>query len=428
MPALVIIGAQWGDEGKGKVVDLLAESIDVVVRYAGGPNAGHTLVIGDEKLVFRLVPSGVLHPHTECLLGQGMVINPGVLIEELETLTGRGLDVAGRLRVSQLAHLIMPYHVLIDELRETAAQGTKIGTTKRGIGPCYEDKVGRRGIRMHDLHDLTSARARVQEALQNWAPTFQALGSEPPSLDAMCAPLAAAADKLLPLMGSVAERIDEALQAGKRIMLEGAQGTMLDIDHGTYPFVTSSSSTAGGACTGSGLGPSRIDRVLGISKAYTTRVGGGPFPTELDDADGQHLRDVGGEYGSVTGRPRRTGWLDIAALRYARIVNGLDALTVTKLDVLTGLKQVKVCVGYQTPKGRVDSLPIADIEHAEPIYLDHPGWTEDITGCRKLEELPEVVKSYLALIEKHSGLPIDIVSVGPRRDETIVVREALPKS
>jgi len=424
----VIIGAQWGDEGKGKVVDLLAESIDVVVRYAGGPNAGHTLVIGDEKLVFRLVPSGVLHPHTECLLGQGMVINPGVLIEELETLTGRGLDVAGRLRVSQLAHLIMPYHVLIDELRETAAQGTKIGTTKRGIGPCYEDKVGRRGIRMHDLHDLTSARARVQEALQNWAPTFQALGSEPPSLDAMCAPLAAAADKLLPLMGSVAERIDEALQAGKRIMLEGAQGTMLDIDHGTYPFVTSSSSTAGGACTGSGLGPSRIDRVLGISKAYTTRVGGGPFPTELDDADGQHLRDVGGEYGSVTGRPRRTGWLDIAALRYARIVNGLDALTVTKLDVLTGLKQVKVCVGYQTPKGRVDSLPIADIEHAEPIYLDHPGWTEDITGCRKLEELPEVVKSYLALIEKHSGLPIDIVSVGPRRDETIVVREALPKS
>ena len=428
MPALVIIGAQWGDEGKGKVVDLLAESIDVVVRYAGGPNAGHTLVIGDEKLVFRLVPSGVLHPHTECLLGQGMVINPGVLIEELETLTGRELDVAGRLRVSQLAHLIMPYHVLIDELRETAAQGTKIGTTKRGIGPCYEDKVGRRGIRMHDLHDLTSARARVQEALQNWAPTFQALGSEPPSLDAMCAPLAAAADKLLPLMGSVAERIDEALQAGKRIMLEGAQGTMLDIDHGTYPFVTSSSSTAGGACTGSGLGPSRIDRVLGISKAYTTRVGGGPFPTELDDADGQHLRDVGGEYGSVTGRPRRTGWLDIAALRYARIVNGLDALTVTKLDVLTGLKQVKVCVGYQTPKGRVDSLPIADIEHAEPIYLDHPGWTEDITGCRKLEELPEVVKSYLALIEKHSGLPIDIVSVGPRRDETIVVREALPKS
>jgi len=428
MPALVIIGAQWGDEGKGKVVDLLAESIDVVVRYAGGPNAGHTLVIGDEKLVFRLVPSGVLHPHTECLLGQGMVINPGVLIEELETLTGRGLDVAGRLRVSQLAHLIMPYHVLIDELRETAAQGTKIGTTKRGIGPCYEDKVGRRGIRMHDLHDLTSARARVQEALQNWAPTFQALGSEPPSLDAMCAPLAAAADKLLPLMGSVAERIDEALQAGKRIMLEGAQGTMLDIDHGTYPFVTSSSSTAGGACTGSGLGPSRIDRVLGISKAYTTRVGGGPFPTELDDADGQHLRDVGGEYGSVTGRPRRTGWLDIAALRYARIVNGLDALTVTKLDVLTGLKQVKVCVGDQTPKGRVDSLPIADIEHAEPIYLDHPGWTEDITGCRKLEELPEVVKSYLALIEKHSGLPIDIVSVGPRRDETIVVREALPKS
>jgi len=424
----VIIGAQWGDEGKGKVVDLLAESIDVVVRYAGGPNAGHTLVIGDEKLVFRLVPSGVLHPHTECLLGQGMVINPGVLIEELETLTGRELDVAGRLRVSQLAHLIMPYHVLIDELRETAAQGTKIGTTKRGIGPCYEDKVGRRGIRMHDLHDLTSARARVQEALQNWAPTFQALGSEPPSLDAMCAPLAAAADKLLPLMGSVAERIDEALQAGKRIMLEGAQGTMLDIDHGTYPFVTSSSSTAGGACTGSGLGPSRIDRVLGISKAYTTRVGGGPFPTELDDADGQHLRDVGGEYGSVTGRPRRTGWLDIAALRYARIVNGLDALTVTKLDVLTGLKQVKVCVGYQTPKGRVDSLPIADIEHAEPIYLDHPGWTEDITGCRKLEELPEVVKSYLALIEKHSGLPIDIVSVGPRRDETIVVREALPKS
>ncbi len=428
MPTVVIIGAQWGDEGKGKVVDLLAESVDVVVRYAGGPNAGHTLVIGDEKLVFRLVPSGVLHPHTQCVLGQGMVINPDVLIEEIDALEGRGLDIAGRLVISELAHLIMPYHVLIDELRETAAEGTKIGTTKRGIGPCYEDKVGRRGIRMHDLCDLAGARERVREALHSWAPTIRALGSEPPSLDAICEPLAAAADKLSGLLGQTAERIDVAQRAGKRILLEGAQGTMLDVDHGTYPYVTSSSSTAGGACTGAGIGPSRIDHVLGISKAYTTRVGGGPFPTELDDEAGQHMRDVGGEYGSVTGRPRRTGWLDIAALRYARIVNGLDALAVTKLDVLTGLSEIKVCVGYQTPQGRVDSLPVAAIDGVEPIYLSHPGWKDDITGCRRHEQLPEVVKGYLALIEQHSGLPIDLVSVGPRRNETIVVRKTMPTS
>jgi len=425
MSVVVIIGAQWGDEGKGKVVDLLAESADGVVRYAGGPNAGHTLVVGDDKLVFRLVPSGVLRPHTQCVIAQGMVINPAVLIEEIDTLEKRGVPLAGRLHLSTLAHVIMPYHVSIDELREASKDSTKIGTTKRGIGPCYEDKVGRRGLRLGDLRDMTHARARVAEAVREWAPTINKLGGELPDVDEICTSLAKQAEQLVPMLADSSGVVDRLIGAGKNVMLEGAQGTLLDVDHGTYPYVTSSSATAGGACTGAGIGPTRIDRVIGIAKAYTTRVGEGPFPTELDDANGKHLRDKGGEFGSVTGRPRRTGWLDLAALEYAKRVNGIDGLAITKLDVLTGLQEIRVCVGYQTAAGHSDVLPIDMLDEATPVYETLPCWTEDITGCRDLDELPANAKAYLKFVEDRMKVPIYLVSVGPRRSETIVVRDCM---
>jgi len=423
MSAIVIIGAQWGDEGKGKVVDLLAEKADVVIRYAGGPNAGHTLVVGDMKMVFRLVPSGVLHGHTTCLLGQGMVINPAVLVEELDALSQRGVDVGGRLHLSEHAHLIMPYHVQIDTLREASAKGTKIGTTKRGIGPCYEDKVGRRGLRAGDLRDLDAAKTRAAEALEAWAPTVKALGGELTSVADACKQIDEHAARLTPLLADTSGLAEGFIRDGKHVMLEGAQGTLLDVDHGTYPYVTSSSATAGGACTGSGIGPTRLDRVLGITKAYTTRVGEGPFPTELFDDNGEYLCTKGGEFGSVTGRPRRAGWLDIAALRYARRVNGLDALAITKLDVLTGLSELKVCVAYDTPDGRVDALPVGRLAGATPVYETLPGWEEDITACRTLDALPQKARDYLRFIEEQTELGADLVSVGPDRDETIIVRD-----
>ncbi len=423
MPAIVVVGAQWGDEGKGKIVDLLSEKVDAVVRYAGGPNAGHTLVVGDERLVFRLVPSGILHPHTECLLGSGMVINAEALLGEIGELEGRNIEVRDRLRISDRAHLILPYHITIDGLRESKTGGTKIGTTKRGIGPCYEDKIGRRGVRMGDLLNLDAARHRIEEAIEFWTPQLIAMNHEVPSLDSLCAPLDALAKELGPLIGDTAPRIDSLVLAGKKLMLEGAQGTMLDIDHGTYPFVTSSSAIAGGACTGSGIGPSRIDHVLGITKAYTTRVGEGPFPTELNDANGEHLRNKGHEFGSVTGRPRRAGWLDLAALRYARQVNGLDSIALTKLDVMSGLDTIKTCVGYDTPQGRRDTMPLGSQDGLTPIYEEHPGWQEDISGCREYEALPATTRRYLEFVTETTGLRIDLVSVGPRRRETIVVRE-----
>ncbi len=425
MGAVAIIGAQWGDEGKGKVVDLLAEQADVVVRYAGGPNAGHTLVVGDDKLVFRLVPSGVLHAHTQCVLGQGMVINPEVLLEEIDALTGRGLSVEGRLHLSDLAHVILPYHITIDGLREASASGTKIGTTKRGIGPCYEDKAGRRGLRIGDLRDPAFTKKRVTEAIAAWTPTIEALGGEAPDADAICEPLNAFAERLTPFMADASALVEKLTDDGKRVMLEGAQGTMLDVDHGTYPYVTSSTATAGGACTGAGIGPTRLSRVIGITKAYCTRVGEGPFPTELDDAAGKHMRDTGGEYGSVTGRPRRTGWLDMALLRYAKRVNGLDGLAVTKLDVLSGLDEVKVCVGYEIDGKRTDTVPVGHLAEATPVYETLPGWKDDLTGCRHLDGLPAPARRYLDYLSETSGLPIYLVSVGPRRDETIVVRDCL---
>ncbi|MBM4376152.1 MAG: adenylosuccinate synthase [Deltaproteobacteria bacterium] len=417
MPATVIIGAQWGDEGKGKIVDRLAESADLVVRYAGGPNAGHTLVVGGEKTVLRLIPSGALHRHTECLLGQGMVVHPAGLLDEIDTLESRGVALTDRLTLSRLAHLILPYHVLVDELREGREGGTKIGTTKRGIGPAYEDKVGRRGLRAGDLEHPRRLRARLEEALATWAPTILALGGEVPDVDAMVTAVMPHAPRLIPLLGDVSAQVETALRDGKRVMLEGAQGTMLDIDNGTYPFVTSSSAVAGGACTGAGIGPTRIARVLGITKAYTTRVGAGPFPTELDDDVGAHLRAVGKEFGSVTGRPRRTGWLDVAALRYARRVNGITGLAVTKLDVLTGLDTLRVCVGYEGASGAANELPDGDA--LTPVYRTFEGWTESLQGASRLEDLPPPARAYLDFIEEASETPIDLISTGPGRESTI---------
>jgi len=428
MTAVVIVGAQWGDEGKGKIVDYYTESAEVVVRYAGGPNAGHTLVVGDDKLVVRLLPSGILRPATRCILGQGMVIDAKVLLGEIDQLVERGHEnLTNRLLLSDRAHVILPYHLAVDGLREAAlGQGRAIGTTKKGIGPAYEDKARRTGVRAGDLRDLTRLRALVEVAIEGWRPTLAALGGDCPSAAALVDELAPLAARVTPLLGDASRAVDGALSAGENVMFEGAQGTLLDVDNGTYPFVTSSSATAGGATIGSGIGPSRIDCVVGITKAYTTRVGAGPFPTELSDAAGEHLRNVGVEFGSVTGRPRRTGWLDLPGLRYARRVNGLDALAVTKLDVLTGLERIRVCVAYETPDGRVEDLPIDLLDRPElckPVYQELEGWSEPLSAARSLDDLPKAALAYVRFLEQGAGVPLFLVSVGPRRAETIVLRQ-----
>jgi adenylosuccinate synthase len=425
MTAIVIVGAQWGDEGKGKIVDLYTESADLVVRYAGGPNAGHTLVVGDEKLIVRLIPSGILRPNARCVMAQGMVVDPGVLVSEIEVVEARGCVTTGRLFVSDRAHLILPFHPLIDALREAEApEGRRLGTTKRGIGPCYEDKASRRGARLGDLRDFKRLASLVSRALAAWTPTLRALGAEPPALDAMLAELEPLAARITPLLTDTSLLIDDALRRGERVLLEGAQGTLLDLDHGTFPFVTSSSAIAGGACVGAGVGPTRIRRALGLAKAYCTRVGEGPFPTELGGELGERLRTIGGEFGSVTGRPRRTGWLDLPALRYAARVNGLDGIALTKLDVLTGMPELKVCVAYDTPEGRTREFPIDDLGSAQPVLEAVGGWSESIADARSMGELPGAARQYIELIEKEGGVPVDVVSVGAQRDATIVRRNA----
>jgi adenylosuccinate synthase len=426
MSSVVIVGAQWGDEGKGKIVDIYMEFADVVVRYAGGPNAGHTLVVGDEKIVVRLLPSGILRRGTHCILGQGMVIDTEVLLGEIDELHRRGhQNLEQRLSVSDRAHLILPYHVLVDTLREGSAPADKaLGTTKKGIGPAYEDKVKRVGVRCGDLRDLKAMAARISYAMEAWAPIVKSLGGELPTVQSVMAKLEAHAARIVPMLAHTSELVDDAIKAGKRVMLEGAQGTLLDIDHGTYPFVTSSSAGAGGAASGAGIGPNRIGTVIGITKAYTTRVGTGPFPTELDDSDGKHLREVGAEFGSVTGRPRRTGWLDLPGLRYASRVNGIDGLALTKLDVLTGMDRIRVCVAYDTPQGRVTSLPIDDLDtpgKVSPVYVEMPGWKERLEGVRVLDDLPANARAYVRFIEEQAGAPVYLVSVGPRRSETIML-------
>jgi adenylosuccinate synthase len=423
MSAVVIVGAQWGDEGKGKVVDLLTDAADMVVRFAGGPNAGHTLVVGRDKIVVRLIPSGILRPAAQCVMAQGMVVDLAVLVAEIDALAARGYVTDGRLHLSDRAHVILPFHLMVDTLREgTADAATRIGTTKRGIGPCYEDKAARRGLRVGDLRDLPRAEALIARALLAWAPVLRALGGEPPPLGEIVAALAPLAARVLSLVADTSKLVDDAAKRGDRILFEGAQGTMLDLDHGTYPFVTSSSAVAGGACVGAGIGPTRIGRVLGITKGYATRVGEGPFPTELGDATGERIRVAGGEFGSVTGRPRRTGWLDLPALRFAARVNGLDGLCVTKLDVLAGLPHVRACVAYDTPGGRTEELPVDALASAAPVFETFEGWSEEVAAARSFDDLPAAAREYLRFVERATGVPIDLVSVGPRRDETIVVR------
>ncbi len=416
MSGIVIVGAQWGDEGKGKIVDLIAPYAELVVRYAGGANAGHTLVVGGEQLILHLVPSGILHEDKHCLIGQGTVIDPHVLLEEIHLVRDKGIKLEDRFTVSERAHLVLPQHKAIDALREER-QGA-IGTTKRGIGPAYEDKAGRRGLRMGDLLRPKTFRAKLEANLDEWRPVFAALGGTPPDPETVIKDYLATGQQLAPFIGEVGSVVGEAVARDARVLFEGAQGTMLDIDSGTYPFVTSSSAVAGGATIGSGVGPTAISGVIGIAKAYTTRVGGGPFPTELKDAMGDELRDAGQEYGATTGRPRRCGWLDIVPLRLAVRANGLTEFAITKLDVLTGLRELKICVAYELDGTRYEVPPYGELERVTPIYEPVEGWTEDIRSCRCRADLPDAARSYLDRIEALTKCRVGIVSVGPDREET----------
>jgi len=422
MSALVVVGAQWGDEGKGKVVDLYAPYADLVVRYAGGANAGHTLVVGGEKQILHLIPSGILHEQTRCVVGQGTVIDPAVFLKEIEALNERGVATQGRLLVSQRAHVVLPHHKLIDELREKKSGGA-IGTTKRGIGPCYEDKVARRGVRMGDLLHAERLRRNLDANLECWRPVAEDLGGTLPTTDDIVRQYAELGELLRAYIGDAAAIVRASIQAGEKILLEGAQGTMLDIDNGTYPFVTSSNAVAGGACAGAGIGPTHIRSAIGIAKAYTTRVGGGPFPTELDNETGQRLRDAGAEYGSTTGRPRRCGWLDLVALRHAVAVNGLSELAITKLDVLSALPELEICVAYELDGERLTYPPYERVEAVQPIYETLEGWSEDLTSCRSRADLPPAAQRYLARIEREVGCRVGVVSVGPDRADTADLRD-----
>ena len=427
MPAIVLLGAQWGDEGKGKATDLLGGRVDYVVRYQGGNNAGHTVVIGDEKYALHLLPSGILSPGVIPVIGNGVVVDPAVLLHEMAGLEARGVDTS-RLLISASAHLITPYHVTLDKVSERFLGKSKIGTTGRGIGPTYMDKVGRLGIRVQDLFDPSILRQKVEGALVNKNQVLiKVFNRRELEVDAITEELLQYAEPLRPHVADTALVLNDALDAGKTVLLEGGQGTLLDVDHGTYPFVTSSNPTAGGACTGSGIGPTRVTRVIGILKAYTTRVGSGPFPTELLDEWGERLRSVGGEVGVTTGRPRRCGWFDAPIARYASRVNGLTDIFLTKLDVLTGIERIPVCVAYEIDGQRITELPMTqtDFHHAKPVYEELPGWTEDISGARSIEDLPANAQAYVRYLEELSGAPISAIGVGQDRDATIVVRDML---
>jgi adenylosuccinate synthase len=432
MANVVVIGAQWGDEGKGKVVDIYTEFADAVVRYQGGNNAGHTLVVGDEKVVLHLIPSGILHEGKRCVIGNGVVLDPEVFIMEITRLKANGyLKDDSALLVSEALHIIMPYHKRMDIAREAKSGSKKIGTTGRGIGPCYEDKTGRRGIRLMDLLDEKAFSRKVKDVLEekNLILT-QLLGEKPFTFQEIYDEYMPYAETLRKYAADTSLLLHKDILAGKSLLFEGAQGTLLDVDHGTYPFVTSSSTCSGGACTGSGVSPREIHEVIGISKAYATRVGSGPFPTELEDETGELLRQAGREFGSTTGRPRRCGWFDALVARYAVRVNGLSGIAITKLDVMSGLETVKVCTAYTYQGVVLDEIPasLEIMEQCSPIYEELPGWSEDITGAKSMEELPANARSYVARIEELSGAPVVLVSVGPRRDETIVLRNPFVKA
>ncbi|CFR25272.1 adenylosuccinate synthase [Yersinia kristensenii] len=424
---VVVLGTQWGDEGKGKVVDLLTERAKYVVRYQGGHNAGHTLVINGEKTVLHLIPSGILRENVTSIIGNGVVLAPDALMKEMTELEARGVPVRERLLLSEACPLILPYHVALDNAREKARGAKAIGTTGRGIGPAYEDKVARRGLRVGDLFNKETFAIKLKEIVDYH--NFQLVHyykEEAVDYQKVLDEVLAIADILTAMVVDVSELLDGARKRGDFMMFEGAQGTLLDIDHGTYPYVTSSNTTAGGVATGSGLGPRYVDYVLGIVKAYSTRVGAGPFPTELNDETGEFLRKQGNEYGATTGRSRRTGWLDIVAVRRAVQINSLSGFCMTKLDVLDGLKEVKLCVGYRMPDGReVTTTPLAaeGWEGIEPIYETMPGWTETTFGVKEHSKLPQAALNYIARVEELTGVPVDIISTGPDREETMILRD-----
>jgi adenylosuccinate synthase len=421
---LVVLGAQWGDEGKGKIVDLLTPHFSIVGRYQGGHNAGHTVYVNGVKFVLRLIPSGILHAGVTCVIGNGVVIDPQALFAEIDELTRNGIDVAGRILVSDKAHLILPYHRDLDLLSEARRGERKIGTTSRGIGPAYEDKIARRGIRVGDLNDpagleqnvrdnVTARNRLVQDSTMDWKPVL--------------AQLLSYAERIRPMMRDVSVLLTQAMAAGQSVLFEGAQGTLLDIDHGTYPYVTSSNASVGGVCTGLGIPPRAIDRVLGVVKAYTTRVGEGPLPTELTGEMGNRLRESGNEYGAVTGRPRRCGWYDAVAVRYGVRINGLDALALTKLDVLDALEQIDICTAYTCGGKTLTEFPsdMGQLSACVPVYESMPGWTTPTAGVRKFEQLPEAARKYIARLEEVTGVRAAIVSTGSERDDTIIREDVL---
>jgi adenylosuccinate synthase len=431
MPAIVLLGAQWGDEGKGKATDLLGHRVQYVVRYQGGNNAGHTVVIptknGPEKFALHLLPSGILTPEVVPVIGNGVVIDPAVLLNEIKGLNKRGIDTS-KLKISADAHIITSYHVMLDKTIERFLGKSKIGTTGRGIGPAYGDKVSRVGIRVQDLYDESILRKKVEGSLASKNQTLvKVYNRRAVDVDSIVTELLSYADKLKPYLANTSLLLHEALERGDNVLLEGGQGTLLDVDHGTYPFVTSSNPTAGGAATGSGIGPTKITRVIGIVKAYTTRVGEGPFPTELLDEDGERLRQIGGEVGTTTGRPRRCGWYDAVVARYATRINGLTDFFLTKLDVLSGFKEIPVCVAYEIDGKRYDEMPMTQTQfhHAKPIYEMMPGWDEDISNARKFEDLPINAQKYVEFLEKISGAPMSAIGVGQHRDATISRRDLI---
>jgi len=429
MPAIVLLGAQWGDEGKGKATDILGDRVDYVVRYQGGNNAGHTVVIGDQKYALHLLPSGILSPNVVPVIGNGVVIDPAVLLEEIKGLNERGIDTS-KLVISSNAHLITPYHRTIDKVSERFLGKAKIGTTGRGIGPAYADKISRIGIRVQDLFDESILEKKIESALRDKNQVLtKVFNRKEMETQEVLDEYRSYAEILRPYIADTALLLNKALGAGKTVLLEGSQGTLLDVDHGTYPFVTSSNPTAGGACTGSGIGPTKIERVIGIVKAYTTRVGSGPFPTELENEDGEKLRTIGHEYGTTTGRNRRCGWYDAPIARFAVRINGLTDFFLTKLDVLTGWEKIPVCVAYEIDGKRVEEVPSSqtDFHHAIPIYEYLPGWSEDISKARTISDLPKNARDYITFLEEISGAPMSAIGVGPGRDETIVTRDLLKR-
>ena len=422
---VVILGTQWGDEGKGKIVDLLTEQADAVVRFQGGHNAGHTLVIGGEKTVLHLIPSGVLRAGVQCLIGNGVVLSPEALLKEIDALESNGVPVQDRLKISAACPLILPYHVALDQAREVRRGENKIGTTGRGIGPCYEDKAARRALRLGDLRDPARFSATLEEVLDYHNHVLaHYYGVDQLEFSAVLDEALSHGERLLPMMADVTALLHEYRSTHARLLFEGAQGSLLDIDHGTYPFVTSSNTTAGGTATGSGFGPLYLDYVLGITKAYTTRVGSGPFPTELFDETGLRLAERGHEFGATTGRPRRCGWFDAVALRTAVNINSVSGLCLTKLDVLDGLDEISICVGYVDANGETAANPIdaVDYENLQPVYETMPGWSDSTVGLKSLAALPDNARAYIARIEALVGAPIDIISTGPDREETILLR------